>query len=78
MFTQGMGVHETYQKATAYVTTARFRNRDRRQGRRASLIEPAKKHSRRLDREDVEAEAQHSRPRRNHQTYGPSGGWFML
>ena len=67
LFTQGMVVHETYRKAGRRLGGAR-RGDDRGQRRR-----PARHAHRdrradrdRPDREDVEVEAQHGRPRRHH------------
>ena len=67
MFTQGMVVHETYQKADgSYVTPAEVKIETGGNGRRASLLDTGEEVIDRLDREDVEVEAQHRRSRRHH------------
>ena len=68
LFTQGMVVHETYRDDERRMGRRRPRSRSRREGddaarhadrdRRAGRDRP--------DREDVEVEAQHRRPRRHH------------
>ena len=67
MFTQGMVVHETYQKADgSYVTPAEVKIETGGNGRRAILLITGEDDRDRPDREDVEVEAQHRRPRRHH------------
>ena len=67
MFTQGMVVHETYQKADGtYATPAEVKIETGGNGRRASLIDTGEEVDDRRDREDVEVEAQHRRSRRHH------------
>ncbi len=66
-YTQGMVVHETYQKADGSYADAR-RGQDRNRCQRPPR--QSDRHRRRgydrPDREDVEVEAQHCRPRRHH------------
>ena len=67
MFTQGMVVHETYQKADgSYVTPAEVRIEAGGNGKRAILLTTGEDITIGADREDVEVEAQHRRPRRHH------------
>ena len=67
MFTQGMVVHETYQKADGgFVTPAEVKIEAGGNGRRASAADDGRRHLDRPDREDVEVEAQHRRSRRHH------------
>ena len=67
MFTQGMVVHETYQKADGnFVTPAEVTVETGGNGRRASLIGDRRRSHDRPDREDVEVEEEHRRPRRHH------------
>ena len=67
LFTQGMVVHETYRDARRAVDRAE-RGADRRRGRRAARGPDRQRRADRdrADREDVEVEAQHGRPRRDH------------
>ena len=67
MFTQGMVVHETYQKADgAYVTPAEVKIETGGDGRRATLLDDRRRSHDRPDRKDVEVEEEHRRPRRHH------------
>ena len=67
MFTQGMVVHETYQKADgSYVTPAEVKIETGGNGRRAILIDERRGSRDRPDREDVEVEEEHRRSRRHH------------
>ncbi len=67
MFTQGMVVHETYQKADGtWVTPAEVKVEVVGSERRATLIEGRRGSHDRPDREDVEVEEEHRRPRRHH------------
>ena len=68
MFTQGMVVHETYQKADgSYVTPAEVKVEaiGSEQARHSNLTTGEDSHDR-PDREDVEVEEEHRRPRRHH------------
>ena len=67
MFTQGMVVHETYQKADgSYVTPAEVKVETGANGKRATLLTTGEDVSIGADREDVEVEEEHRRPRRHH------------
>ena len=67
MFTQGMVVHETYQKADgSYVTPAEVRVETGGNGRRAVLTATGEDITIGRDREDVEVEEEHGRSRRHH------------
>ena len=67
MFTQGMVVHETYQKADgSYVTPAEVKVEAGGQRPPRQPDDDRRGHRHRPDREDVEVEAQHRRPRRHH------------
>ena len=67
MFTQGMVVHETYQKADGTLRHAgRGQDRDRRQWPPRQPDRHRRRSLDRSDRKDVEVEAQHRRPRRHH------------
>ena len=79
MFTQGMVVHETYQKADGSTSAGRSEGR-RRRGRHARHVittgEPVEIGG---DREDVEVEEEHCRPDEIIATYGADiARWFML
>ncbi len=66
-YTQGMVVHETYRKADgAYVTPAEVTVESGGNGRRAVLTGDRRGGRDRPDREDVEVEEEHGRPRRHH------------
>ena len=67
MFTQGMVVHETYQKADgAYVTPAEVKVEAGGNGRARHAADDRRRGHDRPDREDVEVEEEHRRPRRHH------------
>ena len=81
MFTQGMVVHETYQKADGtYVTPAEVKIEVGGNGRRATLLDDRRGGRDRPDREDVEVEdATPSTPTTSSRTYGADiARWFML
>ena len=67
-YAQGMVVHETYRKADgSWAAPAEVKIENDPNGHRhAILIEDRRRGYDRLDREDVEVEAQHRRPRRYH------------
>ncbi len=67
LFTQGMVVHETYQKKDgSWVTPAEIKIEGADDSRRATLARHRRADRDRRDREDVEVEAQHGRSRRDH------------
>ena len=67
MFTQGMVVHETYRKKDGtFAAPAEVKIEVGGNGRHATLLGTGEDDRDRLDREDVEVEAQHRRSRRHH------------
>ncbi len=67
MFTQGMVVHETYRKKDGtFASPAEVKIEVGGNGRHATLLGTGEDDRHRRDREDVEVEAQHRRPRRHH------------
>ena len=67
LFTQGMVVHETYRKEDgAWAAPAEIKIEGTGDARSATLIGDRRTDRDRGDREDVEVEAQHGRPRRHH------------
>ena len=80
LFTQGMVVHETYRDAERRLAFP-FRNPDRFDAGRAPRHAARRRRAGRdrPDREDVEVEAQHDRPRRIIETYGAdTARWVVL
>ena len=69
LFTQGMVVHETYRaKSGDWVEPANVKIEGMGDARKATLIADRRADRDRLDREDVEVEEEHHRPRRHHRS----------